>query len=62
MADTERLQWRKSARCDSSSCVEVAQIDGGIALRDGKDPGGPRLIFTARQWTSFLAWARQRTE
>ncbi|WP_173159156.1 DUF397 domain-containing protein [Phytohabitans suffuscus] len=62
MADTERLQWRKSASCESSSCVEVAQADGGVVLRDGKDPGGPRVIFTSAQWTSFLAWVRQRTE
>ncbi|GAA4163983.1 hypothetical protein GCM10022251_47600 [Phytohabitans flavus] len=62
MADTERLQWRKSTRCDNATCVEVAESAGGVVLRDGKDPTGPRLTFTARQWTAFLAWTRQRSQ
>lgn len=59
MADTERLQWRKSTRCEANACLEVARLEGGVVIRDGKDPNGPRLVFAARQWTSFLAWARQ---
>lgn len=62
MADTERLQWHRSARCDTNACVEVAQGNGGVVVRDGKDPEGPRLIFSARQWISFLAWLHRHTE
>jgi hypothetical protein len=27
---------------------------GGIAVRDSKDPMGPVLRFTRREWVSFL--------
>jgi len=26
-----------------------------IAIRDSKDPGGPKLIFTPGQWDAFTA-------
>lgn len=58
MADTERLQWRKSISCESSTCVEVARTESEVLLRDGKDPDGPRLLFTHREWVSFLDWTR----
>jgi uncharacterized protein DUF397 len=54
MADTERLEWRRSARCDTTTCVEVARRDGHITVRDGKDPDGPWLTFTESQWVLFL--------
>lgn len=59
MADTECLQWRKSSHCDANTCLEVAHANDGVMIRDGKDPDGPWLTFTSRQWTSFLAWMRQ---
>lgn len=62
MADTERLQWHRSAHCDSNACVEVAQKKDEVVVRDGKDPNGPRLIFSARQWITFVAWLHQRAE
>jgi hypothetical protein len=59
MADTERLQWRKSAQCESSACVEVAYREGGVVLRDGKDPNGPQLTFAVGDWAVFLEWTRR---
>jgi hypothetical protein len=50
--------WRRSRRCDSGACVEVAPINGGIALRDSKDPDGPILMFTREEWNAFLDGAR----
>lgn len=36
-------------------CVEVAGTpDAAIAVRDSKDPDGPRLAFTADDWRAFL--------
>ncbi|GAB1693648.1 DUF397 domain-containing protein [Krasilnikovia sp. M28-CT-15] len=49
--------WRKSSRSDSNggACVEVADLpDGGRAVRDSKDRGGPVLFFTAIEWRSFV--------
>jgi len=34
--------------------VEVAQnLPGAVAVRDSKDPGGPKLIFTPGEWDAF---------
>lgn len=51
----EVLAWRKASASGSNGCVEVAPLaDGRIALRDSKDPMGPVLRFTRREWVSFL--------
>jgi hypothetical protein len=54
-----KLEWRKSRRCDSSTCVEVAMTDDGIVMRDSKDPDGPTLEFDRREWNAFLTGIRQ---
>lgn len=48
--------WRKSSRSgpNGGNCVEVAAVDRAIAVRDSKDPDGPKLGFTGRQWAAFL--------
>ena len=48
--------WQRSTFCGSSNCVEVACAeDGGVLLRDGKDPAGPTLRFSAAEWAAFTA-------
>ncbi len=51
------LKWFKSSRSDTggNSCVEVAFLDDGTAVRDSKDRTGPVLVFEAAAWTEFLA-------
>jgi hypothetical protein len=57
--DLSRATWRKSSYSNASgSCVEIAVLTGAIgehdiAVRDSKDPHGPALTFTARQWHDF---------
>jgi hypothetical protein len=48
--------WRKSSHSDNNSgaCVEVANLDEVIAVRDSKDPAGPVLTFPRVQWTAFI--------
>ncbi|MFY1695057.1 MULTISPECIES: DUF397 domain-containing protein [unclassified Solwaraspora] len=47
--------WRRSSRCDTNACVEVAATEtGGAALRDSADPASPELGFGPHQWRSFL--------
>jgi hypothetical protein len=43
--DITKASWRKASYCNgATACVEVAPLpDGGVALRDSKDPGGPPL-------------------
>jgi hypothetical protein len=49
------LAWRKaSASTTNGNCVELAPLpDGGVAVRDSKDPSGPSLRFTAAEWSAF---------
>jgi hypothetical protein len=59
MSDQEGLmQWRRSRFCDSGTCVEVAPVAQGIAVRDAKQPDGPVLRFTRDEWSAFLRGAR----
>ncbi|TDC91232.1 DUF397 domain-containing protein [Actinomadura sp. 7K507] len=45
--DPSSLRWRKSAKSGSEggTCVEVADMNDDVAVRDSKDPEGPRLAF-----------------
>ena len=54
------LQWVKSSLSFSNSnCVEVASLpNGGIGVRDSKDPEGAVLRFTPGEWDAFLGGAR----
>ncbi|MEO3929548.1 DUF397 domain-containing protein [Micromonosporaceae bacterium B7E4] len=47
------LNWRKSTRCESQHCVEVAQVGGGAAVRDSVDPE-QSLLFGAGAWRAFV--------
>jgi hypothetical protein len=58
MPDLSTAEWRTSTFCDLNGCVEVALLDGRVAVRDAKDRGGPLLLFTPREWEAFLAGVR----
>jgi Domain of unknown function (DUF397) len=46
--------WRKSSHSSGSgACVEVAELRTAIAVRDSKDPDGPKLVFPAADWQAF---------
>jgi hypothetical protein len=57
MEDQQLTPWRRSTRSGNggNSCVEVATVDQVIALRDSKDPDGPRLRFSPAAWNTFTA-------
>lgn len=57
--DLSRARWKKSSRSSGNGqCVEMAELDGAVALRDSKDPTGPVLVFTSAEWAAFLAGAK----
>ena len=54
MVDLEAARWRKSSYSGNNGCVEVAFVQGQVAVRDSKDRTGPVLVFTAHEWQAFL--------
>lgn len=50
-------EWRKSSFSQGAGeCVEYAlKPDGGVLLRDSKDPDGTIQVFSAESWRQFLA-------
>lgn len=60
--DLSRAEWRKStysANGQGGGCVEVALLaDGQVAVRDTKHRSVPPHLFTAQEWSAFLAGVR----
>jgi hypothetical protein len=48
-------RWRKSTRSSGQGgdCVEVSGLPGVVAVRDSKNPDGPKLALTAAEWAAF---------
>lgn len=59
-AECSLLTWQKSRRSNpSGNCVEMAGLpDGGIAVRNSRDPEGPVLIYTVDEIAAFIAGVR----
>jgi hypothetical protein len=56
---SSRPRWRKPARSGSNgNCVEIASTGTAVAVRDSRDPHGPRLAFTPDRWRAFTAAIR----
>ena len=56
--DLTHAEWRKSRRSggNGGACVEVARrLPGVVAVRDSKNPEGPKLTLTPAGWRSFTA-------
>jgi hypothetical protein len=55
--DLNRAQWRKSSRSggNGGTCVEVARnLRGVVAVRDSKNPAGPKLVTSPATWRAFI--------
>ncbi|GAA2618722.1 DUF397 domain-containing protein [Paractinoplanes durhamensis] len=53
--ESSSVNWRKSSRCASNACVEVAKVDGGVMVRDSKNPDQAPMRFTPEEWSAFVA-------
>jgi hypothetical protein len=53
--------WIKSSLSFSNgNCVEVSSLpDGGMAVRNSRDPEGPVLTFTRDEWQAFIGGVRK---
>lgn len=44
-----RISWRKSSHSgQQGDCVELGDLGDGVAVRDSKNPTGPKLRFSRR--------------
>jgi Domain of unknown function (DUF397) len=52
-----RAEWHKSSHSSQDgSCVEIARnLPGIVAIRDSKDPEGPKLAVAPDKWLAFTA-------
>lgn len=55
---SKKLAWRKASySTPSGCCVEVAPLpEGGVAVRDSKNPDGLVLSLTRQDWAEFADW------
>jgi len=53
LSQQESVAWRKSSRCDSNHCVEVARRDNGVAVRDNTRPE-TYLTFDSSSWHGLV--------
>ncbi|GAA4237102.1 hypothetical protein GCM10022254_48280 [Actinomadura meridiana] len=53
--EVSNAQWRKSSRSggQGGDCLEVVGLNEVVAVRDSKDPDGPKLAFGAGEWRTF---------
>jgi hypothetical protein len=61
--DLSNATWRKSSYSggNGGNCVEVAALpDSSRAVRDSKNPDGPKLTFTPAAWQAFTTAVRNR--
>jgi hypothetical protein len=52
-----RAVWRKSSRSGNNggNCVEAASLTDAVAVRDSKNPDGPKLAFAPEMWRAFTS-------
>jgi ABC-type amino acid transport substrate-binding protein len=58
MRDPVDAIWRKSTYSAVNGCVEIAFLDGLVAVRDSKDRQGQALVFTPVEWRAFIDGVR----
>lgn len=53
------LNWRKSRRCTSDKCVEIALNVNTVRVRDSANPKGSLLAYGKSEWLSFIRGIRE---
>lgn len=54
--DLTGAEWLSSSQ--GVGDVQIAFVEGYIAMRDGRHPDGPALIFTPAEWRAFVLGAQ----
>lgn len=49
------VSWYRSRHSQQNgACVEAARLGSKVALRDSKDPDGPKIVIERGEWCVFL--------
>ena len=56
----EELSWKKSSHSSANggNCVEIAALQGGVVIRDSKDPSIGHLMVSAPEFNAFITALR----
>ncbi|WP_052867374.1 DUF397 domain-containing protein [Streptomyces niger] len=54
--DLTQAQWQPSGQ--GVGDVQIAFVDGFIAMRDRRSPDGPAVVFSPGEWRGFVLRAR----
>ncbi|GAA3379263.1 DUF397 domain-containing protein [Streptomyces sannanensis] len=55
--DLSNAEWQSGSQ--GAGDVEIAFVEGFIAMRNGGRPESPSLIFTPAEWRAFVIGARE---
>ncbi|MEV6665329.1 DUF397 domain-containing protein [Streptomyces nigra] len=55
--DLSNADWHSSSR--GLGDVQIAFVEGFVAMRNGDRPESPSLIFTPAEWGAFVSGARE---
>jgi hypothetical protein len=55
--DLSNADWHSSSR--GLGDVQIAFVEGFIAMRNSRRPSSPSLIFTPDEWGAFVLGARE---
>nr|WSY53329.1 DUF397 domain-containing protein [Streptomyces sp. NBC_00886] len=55
--------WFKSSYStgEGGNCVEVADLNAKVGIRDSKNTAGPALVVPAETWSAFVSLARSHS-
>lgn len=58
--DLSRARWKRTSRTGDPDAgqLEIAFVDGYIAMRNSADPDGTVLVFTPAEWDAFVRGAK----
>ncbi|MCX5112759.1 DUF397 domain-containing protein [Streptomyces sp. NBC_00378] len=54
--DLSNAQWRSGSQ--GAGDVQVAFVEGFVAMRNAGKPGSPSIVFTPAEWRAFVVNAR----
>jgi hypothetical protein len=57
MQELSGAAWRRSSKCEAGSCVEVADLDDTVGLRNSNYPT-TAITFPVETWREFIAAVR----